>query len=135
MKLSIFIIQCYNQELENTDPTPGMLIVVGNKRKGRFSKRMFQKKNKACQIFQKTNIFYPLIHTRMVVISSVWVHLLHNSMLWVIVLWSLDFSSSLELSHKKQAMSSSRHLAIQSDQCLLWTMKIESLLLFVLNVI
>ena len=34
--------------------------VVGNKAKGRISKRMFQE-NKASQIFQKTNISYSLI--------------------------------------------------------------------------
>ena len=36
---------------------------VGNKAKGRISKRMFQQ-NKARQIFRKTNISYPLIRTR-----------------------------------------------------------------------
>ena len=36
---------------------------VGNKAKGRISKRVFQE-NKARQIFRKTNIFYPLIRTR-----------------------------------------------------------------------
>ena len=36
---------------------------VGNKVKGRISKRVFQE-NKARQIFQKTNISYPLIRTR-----------------------------------------------------------------------
>ena len=36
---------------------------VGNKAKGRISKWMFQQ-NKARQISQKTNIFYPLISTR-----------------------------------------------------------------------
>ena len=35
---------------------------VGNKAKGRISKRVFQE-NKARQIFQKTNISYPLIRT------------------------------------------------------------------------
>ena len=34
--------------------------VVGKKAKGRLSKRVFQK-NKARQIFRKTNISYPLI--------------------------------------------------------------------------
>ena len=38
---------------------------VGNKAKVRISKRMFQE-NKARQIFRKTNISYPLIHTRMI---------------------------------------------------------------------
>ena len=37
---------------------------VGNKAKGRISKRVFQE-NKRRQIFRKTNIFYPLIRTRM----------------------------------------------------------------------
>ena len=36
--------------------------LVGNKPKGRISKRVVQE-NKACQIFQKTNISYPLIRT------------------------------------------------------------------------
>ena len=40
-----------------------VLYFVGNKIKGRISKQMF-KKNKACQIFQKPHIFYPLISTR-----------------------------------------------------------------------
>ena len=35
---------------------------VGNKPKGRISKRVFQE-NKAAQIFRKTNISYPLIRT------------------------------------------------------------------------
>ena len=39
------------------------LVVVGNKAKGRISKRVFQE-NKARQIFRKTNIFYPQIRTR-----------------------------------------------------------------------
>ena len=38
-------------------------VLVGNKAKGRISKRVFQE-NKARQIFRKTNIFYPLILTR-----------------------------------------------------------------------
>ena len=37
---------------------------VGNKEKGRISKRDFQK-NKASQIFKKTNVSYHLIRTRM----------------------------------------------------------------------
>ena len=41
---------------------PWSLKLVGNKAKGRISKRVFQKK-KARQIFRKTNIFYPLIRT------------------------------------------------------------------------
>ena len=40
-----------------------MEYLVGNKAKGQISKRMFQE-NKERQIFQKTNIFYPLIRTR-----------------------------------------------------------------------
>ena len=36
---------------------------VGNKVKGQISKWVFQE-NKACQIFRKTNISYPLIRTR-----------------------------------------------------------------------
>ena len=36
---------------------------VGNKAKGRISKRVFQE-NEARQIFRKTNIFYPLTRTR-----------------------------------------------------------------------
>ena len=39
---------------------------VGNKAKGRISERVFQE-NKACQIFRKTNISYPLIRTRVCV--------------------------------------------------------------------
>ena len=38
------------------------LQVVGNKPKGRISKRVFQE-NKASQIFLKTNISYPLLRT------------------------------------------------------------------------
>ena len=37
--------------------------IVGNKAKGRISKRVFRE-NKARQIFRKTNISYPLIRTR-----------------------------------------------------------------------
>ena len=36
---------------------------VGNRAKGRISKQVFEE-NKARQIFRKTNISYPLIHTR-----------------------------------------------------------------------
>ena len=36
---------------------------IGNKVKRQISKRVFQE-NKARQIFRKTNIFYPLLHTR-----------------------------------------------------------------------
>ena len=42
---------------------------VGNKAKGRISKRVFQG-NKARQIFRKTNISYPLIHKRISRISD-----------------------------------------------------------------
>ena len=35
---------------------------VSNKAKGQIPKRLLQE-NKACQIFQKTNISYPLIRT------------------------------------------------------------------------
>ena len=38
------------------------LHFVGNKAKGRISKRVFQD-NKARQIFRKTNISYPLVRT------------------------------------------------------------------------
>ena len=45
---------------------------VGNKAKGRISKRVFQE-NKACQIFRKTNISYPLIRTRVwVAFCKIW---------------------------------------------------------------
>ena len=40
--------------------SPRKGIFVGNKVKKRISKRVFQE-NKERQIFQKTNIFYPLI--------------------------------------------------------------------------
>ena len=39
-----------------------MQVYVGNKIKGRISKRVFHE-NKARQIFRKTNISYPLIRT------------------------------------------------------------------------
>ena len=42
---------------------------VGNKAEGRISKRVIQE-NKACQIFRKTNVFYPLISTRYVCVSG-----------------------------------------------------------------
>ena len=44
--------------------TMEILEHFGNKAKGQISKRVFQE-NKACQIFRKTNISYPLIRTRM----------------------------------------------------------------------
>ena len=40
------------------------LKLIGNKAKGRISKRRYQE-NKARQIFRKTNISYPLIRTPM----------------------------------------------------------------------
>ena len=40
-----------------------LIYNVGNKAKGRILKRVFQE-NKARQIFQKTNVSYPLIRTR-----------------------------------------------------------------------
>ena len=43
--------------------TMEILEHVGNKAKGRISKRVFQE-NKARQIFRKTNFSYPLIRTR-----------------------------------------------------------------------
>ena len=43
--------------------TNGIGKYVGNKAKGRISKRAFQE-SKARQIFWKTNIFYPLLRTR-----------------------------------------------------------------------
>ena len=46
-----------------------VLYVVGNKVKGRISKRIFQE-NKARQIFRKTNISYLLIRTRTYVCVS-----------------------------------------------------------------
>ena len=39
------------------------VVIVGNKAKGRISKRVFQE-NKARQIFPKMNISYTLIRTR-----------------------------------------------------------------------
>ena len=44
--------------------------LVGNKAKGRISKRVFQE-DKARQIFRKTNISYPLIRTRTCVYQGV----------------------------------------------------------------
>ena len=43
--------------------TNGRANLVGNKAKGRISKRVFQE-NRVCQIFCKTNISYSLIRTR-----------------------------------------------------------------------
>ena len=47
--------------IRDSDVSNG-IHVVGNKAKGRISKRVFQE-YKACQIFRKTNISYPLIRT------------------------------------------------------------------------
>ena len=52
--VSYLVLMCYNMSISH---------VVGNKAKGRISRRVFQE-NKACQIFRKTNISYPLIRTR-----------------------------------------------------------------------
>ena len=49
----------WHNQLTGLHPT---LQIVGNKAKGRISKRVFQE-NKARQIFRKTNISYPLIRT------------------------------------------------------------------------
>ena len=50
--------------LVNQEPETVTLLklskIVGNNAKGRISKRVFQE-NKACQIFRKMNISYPLI--------------------------------------------------------------------------
>ena len=50
--------------LVNQEPETVALLklskIVGNNAKGRISKRVFQE-NKACQIFRKMNISYPLI--------------------------------------------------------------------------
>ena len=51
---------------------------VGNKAKGRISKRVFQK-NKAGQIFQKTNVSYPLIHTR----TFTWAQFQHFPLIYI----------------------------------------------------
>ena len=40
-----------------------LVLIVGNKAKGRISKRAFQE-NKSHQIFRKTNISYPVTRTR-----------------------------------------------------------------------
>ena len=44
-------------------PEPQEYYFIGNKAKGRISKRVFQE-NKTRQIFRKTNISYPLMRTR-----------------------------------------------------------------------
>ena len=49
--------------------TQTVFSVVGNKAKGRISKRVFQEK--ARQIFRKTNLSYPLIRTRTYVYQGV----------------------------------------------------------------
>ena len=49
------------------------LDFAGNKAKGSISERVFQE-NKACQIFRKMNISYPLIRTRTYVpLPLIWV--------------------------------------------------------------
>ena len=50
---------------------------VGNKEKGRISKRVFRKK-KARQIFRKTNVSYHLIRTRMCACQEINVRSLEN---------------------------------------------------------
>ena len=57
VSLPSFPIRLVKSESESLDK------FVGNKAKGRISKRVFQE-NKARQIFQKTNISYLLIRTR-----------------------------------------------------------------------
>ena len=49
--------------LTNFTAVADMSHIVGNKAKGRISKRVFQE-NKAHQIFRKTHISNPLIRTR-----------------------------------------------------------------------
>ena len=49
--------------LTNFTAVADMSHIVGNKAKGRISKRVFQE-NKANQIFRKTHISNPLIRTR-----------------------------------------------------------------------
>ena len=49
--------------LTNFTAVADMSHIVGNKAKGRISKRVFQE-NKARQIFRKTQISNPLIRTR-----------------------------------------------------------------------
>ena len=46
----------------NENITQMHLYIVDNKAKGRILKWVFQE-SKACQIFQKMNIFYPMIRT------------------------------------------------------------------------
>ena len=59
-KENIFYLQLYFVTFTYIAPH-----TVGNKVKGRISKRLFQV-NKATQLFQKTNISYPLIRPRTV---------------------------------------------------------------------
>ena len=56
-------ILCFNSFGKSWGKLYRKCIIVGNKVKGRVSKRVFQE-NKARQIFRKTNISYPLIRTR-----------------------------------------------------------------------
>ena len=55
--------QLFSFQLNLIGKFKAQAAVVGNKSKGRISKRVFQE-NKACQIFRKTNISYPMICTR-----------------------------------------------------------------------
>ena len=55
--------QLFSFQLNLIGKFKAQAAVVGNKSKGRISKRVFQE-NRACQIFRKTNISYPMICTR-----------------------------------------------------------------------
>ena len=50
-------------EMESLGTALNLYQNIGNKAKGRISKRVFQE-NKARQIFRKTNIYFSLIRTR-----------------------------------------------------------------------
>ena len=54
---------CQRKKLLEVSLTSFEIQVVGNKAKGRISKRVFQE-NKACQISLKLNISNPLIRAR-----------------------------------------------------------------------
>ena len=54
--------QLFSFQLNLIGKFKAQAAVVGNKSKGRISKRVFQE-NRACQIFRKTNISYPDMHT------------------------------------------------------------------------
>ena len=59
---SYFSASVFMKALNVLQYTPDRYLrFVGNKAKGRISKRVFQE-NKARQIFRKTNISYPLIY-------------------------------------------------------------------------